>query len=83
MRNHFQTHEDANMAAVQRAEYQVHPGSWFRQELLLPIFGISTEAARKYRSNGLWLEGKHWRKDPANRVVYSRQAIEKWMEGKP
>ena len=71
------------MAAVQRAEYQVHPGSWFRQELLLPIFGISTEAARKYRSNGLWLEGKHWRKDPANRVVYSRQAIEKWMEGKP
>ncbi|AQL38341.1 MULTISPECIES: excisionase family protein [Pseudomonas] len=71
------------MAAIQKAEYQVHPGLWFRQELLLPIFGITTEAARKYRSNGLWLEGKHWRKDPANRVVYSRQAIEKWMEGRP
>jgi len=71
------------MAAAQKIEYQTHPGAWFRQELLMPIFGISTEAARKYRSGGLWLEGKHWRKDPANRIVYSRKAIEVWMEGKP
>lgn len=60
----------------------VYPGEWFRQELLMPTFGISTEAARKYRSGGLWLEGKHWRWDPANRIVYSRKAIEAWMEGK-
>lgn len=71
------------MAAAQQIEYQVYPGAWFRQELLVPIFGITTEAARKYRERGLWLEGKHWRKDPANRVVYSRKAIETWMEGAP
>ena len=71
------------MAAVEKSEYQVHPGAWFRQELLLPIFGISTEAARKYRSGGLWLEGKQWRWDPARRIVYCRKAIETWMEGKP
>lgn len=57
------------------------PGDWFRQDLLMPVFGISTEAARKYRSSGLWLEGRHWRWDPARRVVYSRKAIEAWMEG--
>jgi hypothetical protein len=28
-----------------------------------------------------WLEGKHWRKDPANRVVYNRREIEAWMGG--
>jgi len=60
---------------------EIFAGAWFRQELLPAVFGITTEAARKYRSNGLWLEGKHWRKDPANRVVYSRQAIEAWMAG--
>ncbi|WP_459742196.1 DNA-binding protein [Pseudomonas sp. 3A(2025)] len=71
------------MAAAQKIEFHTHPGAWFRQELLIPIFGISPEAARKYRSSGIWLEGKHWRKDPANRMVYSRLAIEHWMEGRP
>ena len=60
---------------------QTAPGSWFRQELLPPIFGISPEAARKYRTSGLWLEGTHWRRDPANRIVYNGKSIEKWMEG--
>ncbi|WP_414705911.1 DNA-binding protein [Pseudomonas sp.] len=59
----------------------VKVGEWFRPDLLPYIFGISIEAARKYRSGGLWLEGKHWRTDPANRIVYSRQAIEAWMGG--
>ncbi|MDD1014791.1 excisionase family protein [Pseudomonas rubra] len=61
---------------------QTAPGAWFRQELLVPIFGISTEAARKYRTAGLWLEGTHWRRDPANRIVYNKRSIENWMEGR-
>jgi hypothetical protein len=59
----------------------VAPGLWFRQDLLQPIFGISKEAARKYRTAGLWLQGKHWRTDPANRIVYNREAIEAWLGG--
>ncbi|EPJ8753588.1 DNA-binding protein [Pseudomonas putida] len=55
--------------------------SWVRQELLPVIFGISSEAARKYRSQGKWLQGKHWRRDPANRVVYNTIAIELWLGG--
>ncbi|MFD2641139.1 MULTISPECIES: DNA-binding protein [Pseudomonas] len=55
--------------------------SWVRQELLPVIFGISTEAARKYRSQGKWLQGKHWRRDPANRVVYNTIEIELWLGG--
>lgn len=46
-------------------------------------FRISTEAARKYRSRGKWLEGKHYRTDPANVLVYNKEAIEKWMAGQP
>ena len=55
--------------------------SWVRQELLPVIFGISSEAARKYRSQGKWLQGKHWRRDPANRVVYNTIEIELWLGG--
>ncbi|WP_081963332.1 excisionase family protein [Pseudomonas sp. ML96] len=59
----------------------VLPARWVRQELLFPIFGISSEAARKYRSTCQWHEGKHWDRDPANRIVYNREAIERWMMG--
>ena len=69
------------MAAAQKLEYQVPAASWFRPELMIPTFGITPEAARKYRERGIWLEGKHWRKDPAKRVVYNRKAIEAWMAG--
>lgn len=69
------------MSAAEKLEFGIIPAAWFRQELLFPVFGISTEAARKYRTGGHWLEGRHWRKDPANRIVYSRDAITSWMGG--
>lgn len=64
-----------------KQQFAIVPAKWVRQELLTPIFGISTEAARKYRGSGQWHEGKHWDRDPANRVIYNREAIEKWMSG--
>lgn len=71
------------MSAAEKLEFAIVPGDWFRQELLFPVFGISTEAARKYRASGQWLEGRHWRKDPANRIVYNRTAITAWLGGNP
>ncbi|MCU1722402.1 hypothetical protein [Pseudomonas sp. 5P_5.1_Bac1] len=61
----------------------ISPATWIRKELLFPIFGLSTEAVRKYRERGIWLEGKQWRTDPANVLVYNRLEIEKWMAGHP
>lgn len=52
-----------------------------RQDLLQPVFGLTPEAARKYRTRGLWLENKHWRRDPANVIVFNRKEIERWMGG--
>jgi hypothetical protein len=76
------------MSAAEKIEIEleynfVMPGAWFREQLLPTIFGISTEAARKYRARGKWLEGKHYRTDPANVIVYNKEAIEKWMAGQP
>ncbi|MNC48846.1 hypothetical protein D3C75_979870 [compost metagenome] len=70
------------MRETKDIKHRIVPGLWFRQELLQTTFGISTDAARKYRTKGLWLEGKHWRIDPANRIVFNRNEIEAWLGGK-
>ncbi|MCG9964571.1 MULTISPECIES: excisionase family protein [Shewanella] len=57
------------------------PAKWVRGNLLPTVFGITSEAARKYRERGVWLEGRQWRYDPVNRVVYNVNEIERWMEG--
>lgn len=57
-------------------------GDWFRPCLLFPTFGITPEAARKYRDRGVWMDGKHYRKDPVGQYVYNRDAINAWMEGR-
>ena len=75
------TDNDTTPPPSLKQQFAIVPAKWVRQELLAPIFGISTEAARKYRGSGQWHEGKHWDRDPANRVIYNREAIEKWMSG--
>lgn len=76
-----QTNSDHQHARKRRELIVIQPAKWVRQELLFPIFGISPEAARKYRASQQWHEGKHWDRDPANRIVYNREAIERWMAG--
>lgn len=70
------------MAAAEKLNFTITPGDWFRGNLLTPVFGITSEAARKYRERGVWLEGKHYRRDPLGVYVYNRQAITDWMGGK-
>jgi hypothetical protein len=71
------------MAAAAKIQPLITPADWIRGNLLLPVFGITSEAARKYRERGIWLEGLHFRKDPVGQYVYSRPAITNWMGGKP
>jgi hypothetical protein len=78
---HRTMHEDSHMSAAQKLDFQIMSGEWFRQDLLQPVFGLTPEAARKYRTRGLWLENKHWRRDPANVIVFNRKEIERWMGG--
>ncbi len=68
------------MTAAEKLDFRITPAEWFRGNLLAPIFGISSEAARKYRERGVWLDGKHYRKDPMGKYVFNRQAISNWMQ---
>lgn len=69
-------------AAEKIEQFPIPRGRWVRPNLLMPMFGITSETARKYRERGIWLEGKHWCIDPVGRVVYNPTAIEDWFEGK-
>jgi len=61
------------------SETSTAPAEWVRGNLLLPIFGINENQAGKYRKQGLWKEGIHYRKDPVKRIVYNTQRITKWL----
>lgn len=65
-----------------RVVYQVTPEPWVTVELYAALSGLSEGAIRKRLERGLWLENKHWRKAPDNRVYICRQAVCRWIEGK-
>jgi hypothetical protein len=74
---------EAIKQSAEAVQLLITPAVWIRKELLFPVFGLSTEAVRKYRDRGIWLEEKQWRTDPANVIVYNRVEIENWMAGRP
>lgn len=68
-------------AAEKIDKFSIVPANWVRPPLLLPLFGITAEAAKKNRLRGVWLENKHWRKDPQGNIVYNWRAIDAWNAG--
>ena len=58
--------------------FAIVPATWVRPALLMPLFGISSEAARKNKDRGFWLEDVHWKKDPQGNMVYNWRAIDEW-----
>jgi len=56
-------------------------GRWVHQKILETTHGFTTDQLKKYRLS-FWLEGKHFIRNPANRIVYNPSAIDLWMEGK-
>jgi len=53
---------------------------WVRAKIIVAIFGYSQDAIAKKRQQGIWLEGKVWRKAPDNTLMYSPDAIDNWIE---
>jgi len=78
--------EDSLVKALQRIEAKIsmntiEPGEWVLPSIITARFGINEPSLKKYRYCGLWLEGIHFIKNPANRIVYSPRAIDLWMSG--
>ncbi len=56
------------------------------QYVLIPLFseltGYSEKAIRCKIQEGVWLEGKHYRRAPDGRITMDIQAYYSWVEGK-
>jgi hypothetical protein len=53
--------------------------------VLIPVFstltGYSEKAVRRKIEEGVWLQGKHFRKAPDGRITMNLQEYYKWVEG--
>ena len=52
--------------------------------VLIPLFssltGYSEKAVRCKIADGVWIEGKHYRRAPDGRITMSMEAYYKWVE---
>ena len=55
---------------------------WVVIKVLARESGLTEDAIRAKKKNGVWLEGVHWRKAPDGRIWFNREAIERWVEGR-
>ena len=56
--------------------------NWVRIKKLSELSGYTENAIRAKIKKGVWLQGKHWRKAPDNRILISLREFEAWVEGK-
>lgn len=53
--------------------------------VLIPIFsqltGYSEKAVRRKIGDGIWLQGKHYRKAPDGRITMNIPEYYKWVQG--
>lgn len=53
--------------------------NWVLIKKLAEVSGYSEEAIRQKKKKGVWVENRHWRKAPDNRIVFSTEAIDRWL----
>lgn len=60
---------------------EVAKANWVLISKVTEQTGYTDDAIRAKKKRGEWIEGKHWRKAPDNRVVFNLIAINSWMGG--
>jgi hypothetical protein len=54
------------------------------QWVLIPVFsamtGYTDKAVRRKLEDGVWIEGKHYKKAPDGRITMNLQEYYKWVE---
>jgi hypothetical protein len=53
---------------------------WVKTSKYAEISGWSSDALKKKRLSGIWIEGVHWQTGPDKNVFYNWRAIDEWIE---
>jgi hypothetical protein len=62
------------------AKVRVAPARYVTVKGAAAATGLSEASVRKRIERGIWLDGKHWRKAPDQRIYVDLRAIEVWIE---
>ena len=56
--------------------------NWVLIKKLSEMSGLTTHAIYAYIKKGIWIEGKHFKKAPNNRIFFNIGEIENWIIGR-
>lgn len=73
------THTEANGAPV--LQRPVGAARYVTVKLYAHISGKTEGAIRKKIERGIWLEGRHYRRDPEGCIWINTTGVESWVEG--
>lgn len=57
------------------------PEPYVTVKLYETLTGITEKATRRRMERGVWIEGKHFIRDPQGTILINREACRKWAEG--
>ncbi len=73
-----------NLERVEALEMEIAQLRALLADVLVPVFclltGYSDKAVRRKIANGVWIQGKHYRKAPDGRITMDLQAYCRWVE---
>jgi hypothetical protein len=55
---------------------------WVRIPRFCELSGYTDKAVRAKMEQGVWLEGREWRRAPDGHVFINPEAVDLWVEGK-
>lgn len=78
--NSAQALDSLNTPTTNNIVHLIQHGEWVAKPVIISMYGFSDDLLKKYRCH-FWLEGKHYKKNPANTIVYNPTEIDRWNQG--
>lgn len=64
-------------------QVSVRPASYVTIDLAAACIGLTERAIRRKIQEGVWIEGREFRKGPDGRIYIHLPSVEKWVEQGP
>lgn len=61
-------------------EVAIKPAAYVTVPLAAACLGLTERAIRRKMQDGIWIEGREWRKGPDGRIYIHLPGVERWVE---
>lgn len=56
------------------------PIKWIKMEKFCELTGYTRKAIERKRQEGIWIEGKHWKKAPDRHIMINLEEFNQWID---